>query len=142
MQHGFARGMHFLPAEHAKDSAMERMAFKLLPTPETLKVWNHQFEYRVEVTLRADCLEWDVTVHNHGTEPFTITTGMHNYFHVSSLKDAVVSGPFKGAPTVDKVTGEQGKADSDEVVVTKPIDMLYQGVKGPLTITDKGSNTL
>eukprot|EP01038_Epipyxis_sp_PR26KG_P011498 gene11498-15402_t len=141
MQHGFARGMKFIPEERAKKLSFDRMIFKLEPTEETLKVWDFDFEYRLDVTLRADCLEWDVIVVNKGEKPFDITTGLHTYFDVSSLKNVVISGPLKGATTVNKVTGETGAADSNDVVITSPIDMLYKGVTGPLTITDTGKGT-
>ena len=38
MQHGFARGMKFIPEERAKKLSFDRMIFKLEPTEETLKV--------------------------------------------------------------------------------------------------------
>ena len=90
MQHGFARGMKFIPEERAKKLSFDRMIFKLEPTEETLKVgaarlmclsrrslkrmtqhasfqvWDHDFEYRVDVTLRPDSLEWDLIVVNKG----------------------------------------------------------------------------
>lgn len=110
MQHGFARGMKFIPEERAKKMSFDRMIFKLEPTEETLAVWNHKFEYRFDVTLRADCLEWDLIVINLGDKPFDITIGMHNYFDVSSLKNDIISGNFNGAATVDKVSGVEGVA--------------------------------
>lgn len=106
MQHGFARGMKFIPEERAKKLSFDRMIFKLEPTEETLKVWDFDFEYRFDVTLRADCLEWDLIVINKGDKPFDITLGMHTYFDISSLKNVKVSGPFKGAASTDKVTGK------------------------------------
>jgi len=141
MQHGFARGMKFIPEERAKKLSFDRMIFKLVPTPETLAVWPYNFEYRFDITLRDDCLEWDLIIHNFDDKPFDITLGMHNYFDVSSLKNVVISGPFKGKPTVDKVSGAAGTAPSDDIVITQHIDMLYQGVTGPVTITDSGKKT-
>ena len=141
MQHGFARGMKFIPEERAKKLSFDRMIFKLEPTEETLKVWHHDFEYRFDITLRADCLEWDVIIMNKGDAPFDVTMGLHNYFDISSLKNVVVSGPFSGLATVDKTSGATGTASSNDIKVTAPIDMLYKGVKGPVTITDSGKGT-
>ena len=62
MQHGFARGMEFIPEERAKKLSFDRMIFKLVPTEETRKVWDFDFEYRFDITLRADCLEWDLII--------------------------------------------------------------------------------
>jgi D-hexose-6-phosphate mutarotase len=60
------------------------------------------------------CCLRDLTVINLGDKPFDITLGMHTYFDVSSLSNVVISGPFKGAATVDKVTGATGVADRCE----------------------------
>jgi len=141
MQHGFARGMQFIAEERAKKMSFDRMIFKLVSTEETKAVWNFDFEYRFDITLRADCLEWEVILVNLGDKPYDCTLGLHNYFDISSLKNVKITGPFKGASTVDKVTGATGTADSDEVTVSAPIDMLYKGVKGPITITDTGKGT-
>jgi len=141
MQHGFARGMVFEVEERAKKLSFDRMIFKLVTTEETKKVWDADFEYRFDVTLRADSLEWEVAVINKGDKPFDATLGLHNYFDVSSLKNVKITGPFKGAETVDKTNGATGVAASDEIVVDKAIDTLYKGVKGPITITDTGKGT-
>lgn len=50
-----------------KDATSDRVTFSLLPTEETRKVWNHEFVYNFGVTLREDCMEWDVGVINKGT---------------------------------------------------------------------------
>jgi len=131
----------FIPEERAKKLSFDRMIFKLEPTEETLKIWNHNFEYRVDITLRENSLEWDVIVINLDTQPWTCTLGLHNYFDVSSLANVVVSGAFSGADTVCKVTGATGKAASNDVKVTSAIDMLYKKVAGPVTITDTGKKT-
>jgi len=141
MQHGFARGMKFIAEERAKKLSFDRMIFKLVATEETKKVWDHDFEYRFDVTLRADCLEWEIILINLGDKPYDATLGLHNYFDVSSLKNVVISGPFKGAEVVNRVTGSTSVADSNDVKVTEPIDALYKGVKGPITITDTGKGT-
>ena len=93
------------------------------------------------MTLRADCLEWEVAVINRGAAPFDVTLGMHTYYDISSLSNVVISGPFKGAATTDKVTGATGVAASDDITITAPVDMLYSGVTGPVTITDTGKGT-
>lgn len=141
MQHGFARGMAFVPEERAKKLSFDRMIFKLIPTEETKKVFHHEFEYRFDITLRADCLEWDIVIINEGSEPFDITLGLHTYFDVSSLKNVVIEGAFSGKATVDKTSGATGTATSDKITVTGPIDTLYKGLTTPITITDSGKGT-
>jgi glucose-6-phosphate 1-epimerase len=142
MQHGFARGMKFVPEERAKKMSFDRMIFKLVPTEETLKVWDHHFEYRFDITLRADCLEWDLIIKNEGDKPFDITLGMHNYFDISSLKNVRIEGPFTGKTTVDRNNGgAEGKGDSDSIEITTPTDMMFVDCQGPISIIDTGKGT-
>ena len=142
MQHGFARGMKFIPEERAKKMSFDRMIFKLLPTEETRKVWDHDFEYRFDITLRADCLEWELIVMNLGDKPYDYTMGLHNYFDVSSLKNVVIEGPFTGAETMDRNNkNAAGKATSDKITITAPVDMLFKGVSGAVSIIDSGKKT-
>lgn len=119
------------------------MAFFLFLSPDCLTFINrdHDFEYRVDITLRSDCLEWDVIVKNLGDKPFDITTGLHSYWDISSLKNMKIEGPFKGSSTVDKVTGATGTADSDTITISAHTDMLYKGVTGPISIIDTGKKT-
>mmetsp|Transcript_17506 Transcript_17506/g.29525 ORF Transcript_17506/g.29525 Transcript_17506/m.29525 type:complete len:326 (-) Transcript_17506:1570-2547(-) len=140
MQHGFARGMTFIPEERAKKMTFDRMIFKLQATDETRAMWNEDFEYRFDVTLRDGSLEWDVIVINLGDQPFDCTLGMHTYLDVSSLSNVRISGPLSG-PTFDKLSGSPGQCSSDELVVNGPIDMIYKGCKGPVTIEDSGKGT-
>jgi len=141
LQHGFARGMKFIPEERAKKLSFDRMIFKLEPTEETEKIFHADFEYRVDVTLRADSLEWDVIIINKGDKPYEATLGLHTYLDVSSLKNVKITGPFKGKSTVDKTSGAEGTADSNDIVIDKPVDILYKGVQGPIVITDSGKGT-
>lgn len=89
-------------------------------------MWDHDFEYRMDVTLRADCLEWDLIVINLGDKPFDITMGMHTYFDVSSVKNIVINGPFSGATALDKVSGAESKMGSNDIKVDKFMDVLYK----------------
>lgn len=141
MQHGFARGMAFVPVGRTKESSFDRMKFKLVPTEETKKIWDYSFEYAFEVTLRDDCLEFDVVVKNYGDKPFDITLGFHNYFDVSSLSNVKIEGPFKGSSTLDRISDTESTCDSDIVTINEAVDMLYRDVTGPITITDTGKGT-
>ena len=89
-------------------------------------MWDHDFEYRMDVTLRPDCLEWDLIVINLGDKPFDITMGMHTDFDVSSVKNIVINGPFSGATALDKVSGAESKMGSNDIKVDKFMDVLYK----------------
>jgi galactose mutarotase-like enzyme len=59
------------------------MIYKLVPTEETINIWDFPFEYRVDITLRENSLEWDIILKNTGDKPYDVTLGMHNYFDIS-----------------------------------------------------------
>ena len=61
---------------------------------------------------------------------------MFVYIRVSSLKNAIIEGPFKGCPMTDGITGKKGVGSSDIITISAPTDMLYSEVTGPITITD------
>jgi glucose-6-phosphate 1-epimerase len=140
-QHGFLRTTKFIQEERAKKLSFDRMIYKVVDTEETLKIFPYKFEYRFDITLRDDSLEWEVIVINLDSKPFDITTGLHNYFDVSSLKNIVISGNFQGAKTLDRITGKQGVGASNDIRISEATDTLYYGVKGPITITDSGKKT-
>lgn len=86
-------------------------------------VFDANFEYRVDVTMRENSMEWDVALINLGDQPYECTLGLHTYYDVSHIDNVVVSGPM------------------GDVRVTGPIDELFRGVGGPVTITDSGKGT-
>jgi glucose-6-phosphate 1-epimerase len=136
LQHGFARGMKFIPGERTKNESLDKMTFILLSNEETKKIWNYEFEYRCDITLRENSLEWEIIITNLDCVPIEITFGLHDYYDISTLNNVVIKGPFLNSSTLDKLTGLKGVADSNEIRVTRPITMLYNCVNGPITITD------
>ena len=62
------------------------------------------------VSLRPTSLEWRLSVTNRGVSPFALTLGMHNYFDVSSLAGATVSGPLRGHELEDRAAGTRAAA--------------------------------
>jgi len=144
MQHGFARGMEFVPEERAKKLSFDRMIFKLVPTEATKEVWDYPFEYRVDITLREDCLEWDIILKNTGDKDYSVTLGMHNYFDISSLANIKIEGAdFKGCETMDRNNGDAiAKSDTDTLTIDRPVDMLYKKVAGPVSIIDSGKGCI
>merc|ERR1712146_632501 len=59
-----------VPEERAKKLSFDRMIFKCEPTglPD--------IEYRIDVTMREDSLEYDVIIKNAGASTYDISTGL------------------------------------------------------------------
>jgi hypothetical protein len=78
----------FVPEERAKKLSFDRMIFKC--NPEGME----DIEYRVDVTMRADSLEYDVIIKNAGDKAYDISTGLNVY-----LSDAAKSQGYKVSGT-------------------------------------------
>jgi glucose-6-phosphate 1-epimerase len=141
-QHGFARGMKFIPEERAKKLSFDRMIFKLEPTEETKAIWDYKFEYRVDITLREDCLEWDVIVKNYDDKEFEYTHGLHTYFDVSSLSNVKIEGGFAGKQMLNRLTETTSEGPSDTLTIAEPIDSMWSDCTDPIKIIDSGKNTV
>lgn len=75
---------HFVPEERAKKVSFDRMIFKCFP--DNIK----GLEYRVDVTMREDTLEYDVTVKNSESSPIrvqmTLTPHITGSARISGMK--------------------------------------------------------
>jgi hypothetical protein len=89
---------HFVPEERAKKLSFDRMIYKLNPTDLPT------IEYRVDVTLREDSLEYDVIVKNLGDKPVDVSTGIK-----FNLKNGAKLSTVKGYTTKSDTAVETGK---------------------------------
>ena len=89
----------FVPEERAKKVSFDRMIFKC--TPEGMK----DVEYRCDVTMREDSLEYDVTLINAGKAPVPVSIGLN-----FNIKGAKVEG-MKGYTTKTDSSVATGKWD-------------------------------
>jgi len=80
----------FVPEERAKKVSFDRMIFKTAPEVDK------EVEYRCDVTMRADCLEYDITIKNSGAAEKNVAIGLN--FDISA------EGKAKGY----KVTAKKG----------------------------------
>ncbi len=83
-QHGFARDLrwHF----HINDSANSLCLF-LNESQTTKKYYPYDFELRIEVNLKINCLEFEITILNKTEIAMPINFGLHPYFNVSDFKN-------------------------------------------------------
>jgi hypothetical protein len=93
----------FVPEERAKKLSFDRMIFKCNPEGQ------EDIEYRIDVTMRADSLEYDVIIKNAGASEFNVSTGL-----LINLSDEAKSLGYKVSAT--------GYTDvSDDAVATGDI---------------------
>ena len=83
-QHGFARDLQWqFSINHNEQS----ICLFLNESEKTKKYYPFDFEIKIEVTLKINCLEFQITVSNKTDTVMPINFGLHPYFNVSDFKN-------------------------------------------------------
>ncbi len=83
-QHGFARDLQWQYSLNKKEKSL----FLCLNDCEiTRKYYPFNFEVRIEVTLKINCLEFDIFIQNKTNIEMPINFGLHPYFNISDFKN-------------------------------------------------------
>ena len=89
---------HFVPEERAKKVSFDRMIFKCIPES------NKDLEYRCDVTMREDSLEYDITMKNGAATTFDITNTLK--FNIDPSKKVTKKTGFKEGDATSVSTGK------------------------------------
>jgi len=81
-QHGFARDLQWKHSFNEKS-----LCLFLNESKKTKKYYPFDFELRIEITLKINCLEFEITIFNKTDIAMPINFGLHPYFNVSDLKN-------------------------------------------------------
>ena len=83
-QHGFARDSKW---KHSFNENGDSLCLFLNESKKTKKYYPFDFELRIEVTLKINCLEFEITINNKTDIAMPINFGFHPYFNVSDFKN-------------------------------------------------------
>ena len=81
-QHGFARDLPWRYSFNEKS-----LSLFLNESNKTKKYYPFDFELRIEVTLKINCLEFEIKIINKTEIAMPINFGLHPYFNVSDFKN-------------------------------------------------------
>jgi len=84
MQHGFARDLQW---QFSFDENKKSLCLFLNESKKTKKYYPFDFDLRVEVILKINCLEFEITINNKTDIAMPINFGLHPYFNVSDFKN-------------------------------------------------------
>jgi len=84
MQHGFARDLKW---QYLFNENRKSLCLFLNESKKTKKYYPFDFELRIEVTLKVNFLEFEITIHNKTDIAMPINFGLHPYFNVSDFKN-------------------------------------------------------
>ena len=83
-QHGFARDLQW---QYSFNENEKFLCLFLNASKQTKKYYPFDFELKIEVTLKINFLEFEITIHNKTDFAMPINFGLHPYFNVSDFKN-------------------------------------------------------
>ena len=132
--HGFARSSEWQLVEHRESEAGVIVSLGLKPSEETLAVWPHQFDARLNVEI-GDELKVTLDVKNTDEQPWTFSGALHTYLNVADIHSTTTTG--MGAEYIDSLQGGKICQGGAELVLTDTIDRVYTQPEAQILVTDK-----
>jgi galactose mutarotase-like enzyme len=83
MQHGFARDLQW---QYSFKENEKSLCLSLNESKQTKKYYPFDFELKIEVTLKINCLEFAITIQNRTDIAMPVNFGLHPYFNISDFK--------------------------------------------------------
>ncbi|WP_210458943.1 D-hexose-6-phosphate mutarotase [Vibrio crassostreae] len=132
--HGFARSSEWQLVEHRESEAGVIVSLGLKPSEETLAVWPHQFDARLNVEI-GEQLKVTLDVKNTDSQPWTFSGALHTYLNVADIHNTTTTG--MGAEYIDSLQGSKICQGGDELVLTDTIDRVYTQPETQIFVADK-----
>ncbi|CAK3863778.1 D-hexose-6-phosphate mutarotase [Vibrio sp. 10N.286.55.E10] len=132
--HGFARSSEWQLVEHRESEAGVIVSLGLKPSEETLAVWPHQFDARLNVEI-GEQLKVTLDVKNTDSQPWTFSGALHTYLNVADIHNTTTTG--MGAKYIDSLQGGKICQGGDELVLTDTIDRVYTQPEAQIFVADK-----
>ena len=83
-QHGFARDLQW---QFSFNENEKSLCLFLNASKKTKKYYPFDFELRIKVNLKINCLEFEISIYNKTDIAMPINFGLHPYFNVSDFKN-------------------------------------------------------
>jgi len=83
-QHGFARDLQW---QHSLNENEKSLCLFLNESKKTKKYYPFDFELRIEIILKINCLEFEITIFNKTDIAMPINFGLHPYFNISDFEN-------------------------------------------------------
>ncbi len=133
--HGFVRNRQWEVRATADNDSVIKVILGGQASDQTREIWPVEFDLSIEITV-GDSLEIALITRNLGSQPITITQGLHSYFAVGDITRAQVQG-LEQKTYIDKLDNAAEKTQQGAVVIDAETDRIYLDVEGPLTIADE-----
>jgi len=133
--HGFVRNRQWnVLSTTALEDGSTQVKLELSGSEETRKIWPHDFQLILEITIGAS-LTVELITYNRGIEPVTISQALHTYFKVGDISQVQVLG-LENHNFFDKADEGLKKCQSGSIVIDKEVDRIYTDANNELIIDD------
>ncbi len=134
--HGFARNRLWSMRETTLDpGGALRLRLGLQDDAATRALWDFAFDLELMVTVGAS-LTIDLTSHNTGPLPFTLTDALHSYFCVGDIAQTSVLG-LEGCDYLDKVHESTPGRQTGALRFDRETDRVYINTTADCVIQDR-----
>lgn len=124
-KHGFARSLPWTFAGATAQAGTATARFRLSADDATQRIWPHDFQAELSVTVGGSDLALTLTIVNRGEIPCSFTAALHTYLAVTDLAHASVTG-LHGVRYADSTAGGVESVDaSPAVIFGREVDRIY-----------------
>ena len=128
-QHGFARKMVFEIRGTEYTDEMTEIRLGLRSDDETKKLWPHDFDLELAVTLSMK-LNLRLVTKNTGEKPFVFSCGFHPYLLLRERDAAVVKG-LSGLSYFNGVAGKADERQDGDLKLDREVDHIFSLAPAP-----------
>jgi len=84
MQHGFARDLQW---EFCLNEQRNALLLTLQDSEKTKKYYPYNFELKIGITLKINCLNFEINIQNNTNTEMPVNFGLHPYFNISDFRN-------------------------------------------------------
>lgn len=133
--HGLVRGLDWELQTVDRQAEGVHLALRCAEAEQGLPGWPHQVALNLDIRL-GDTLQLQLTSHNLGEQPVTISQALHSYFAVSDVRQISVEG-LDQCRYVDALEDDwRAQRHTGELRIAGETDRLYLDVPPRLAIRD------
>ena len=84
MQHGFARDLQW---QYCLNDKRNSLTLTLQDSKKTKIYYPYSFELKIDVSIKVNCLKFEIIIKNKTNSEMPINFGLHPYFNISDFKN-------------------------------------------------------
>lgn len=134
--HGFARTTNWqVLGIEVLAYGSTRISFTTQPQAETEAMWPAETTVLFQISIGKK-LEMELTTHNNGSKPITISQALHTYFNVGDVSKVLLHG-LDDTRYLDKLDEFKRKRQHGPLYFSEEVDRIYLDTTNTCVIEDK-----